>query len=332
MKTEPRHHIPDDELQDVLEQELAQRVKSLRRRLSSYSSSYTIENLDVTLTHGKRLRLILKDLSPPSQLPTARQIRPRFLYNPAREIEVYQSILNPAQLGTAHCHGAVNLPEQKRHWLFLEHVAGQLLWQTGSLEAWDAAARWLATLHDRFLSNKPGRAKTILHCDEKFFAVWITRAEKFLRQQAFQSAGTQRQFDRLAGNYHRVVRRLVKLPVTFIHGEFYPSNVIVRKRKHAPICAIDWELAAIGPGVLDLAALTSGDWSDVEKRRFVSAYRETAGAPAALSVADLLEAVELCQLHLSVQMLGWAADWSPPEPHAQNWLRTALRLAGKLGL
>ena len=45
-----------------------------------------------------------------------------------------------------------------------------------------------------------------------------------------------------------------------------------------------------------------------------------------------MEAVELCQLHLSVQMLGWAEDWTPPEQHAQNWLSTALRLADKLGV
>ena len=118
-----------------------------------------------------------------------------------------------------------------------------------------------------------------------------------------------------------------------VHGEFYASNVIVRDGAAAEkICAIDWEVAGIGPGALDLAALTAGEWNDAEKLRFVAAYRGGLNSSRAPSVVELLEAVELCQLHLSVQMLGWAEEWSPPEKHAQNWLREALRLAEKLGI
>ena len=328
MSSETRHRIRGDELRAALEHILAQRVKVVRRRLCAYASSYTVENLDVTLKRGKKLRLVLKDVSPPSVLATAQQVRPHFLYDPAREIEVYQKILNPAARGTAKCFGAVNSPELERHWLFLERVDGRLLWQVGDLAQWDAAARWLGAQHRHFAGKKFIAAKTLLRYDEKFFGVWIGRAEKFLKNRR---ADDLKKFSRLAKNYDRVVKRLAALPQTLVHGEFYASNVIVRDGAAAEkICAVDWEVAGIGPGALDLAALTAGEWNDAEKLRFVAAYHGGLNSSRAPSVAELLEAVELCQLHLSVQMLGWAEEWSPPEKHAQNWLREALRLADKL--
>ena len=43
--------------------------------------------------------------------------------------------------------------------------------------------------------------------------------------------------------------RLVRLPRTLIHGELYPSNVIVGRGHHRErVCPVDWEMAALGPG------------------------------------------------------------------------------------
>jgi len=132
-----------------------------------------------------------------------------------------------------------------------------------------------------------------------------------------------------------VIDRLLALPMSLIHGEFFPSNVILRRRNNDwAICPVDWEMAAIGPGLIDLAALTSGKWTHEQKRAMVAAYRrglETADS-APPSVSDLLEAVDYCQLHLSVQLLGWAANWAPPQRHTQNWLGEAVRLSNALGL
>ena len=55
------------------------RIRSLRRRRSSYCSSFTIENLDIELEPTRKLRLILKDLSAGSLLNEAREVRPAFL-------------------------------------------------------------------------------------------------------------------------------------------------------------------------------------------------------------------------------------------------------------
>src|SRR6476646_5400327 len=145
-----------DELRGAVEQVLSQhfgasrRVKSLRRRRSAYSSSSIIENLEVGLDSGRRLRLVFKDLSPRSLLLTASQVRPRFLYQPRREIEIYRRILDYQRFGTPRCYGAIESPAQERYWLFLERVDGPLLWQRGRLELWEQAAKWLARFHTEF--------------------------------------------------------------------------------------------------------------------------------------------------------------------------------------
>lgn len=346
MENNARRRIHTEELHAALEQVLSEhfqarrRIKKLRRRLSAYSSSYTLENLEVELDRGQRLSVVLKDLSPASLLLTAQQVRPHFLYRPAREIETYQKILHPQRLGTPICYGAVNSPELERYWLFLERVRGPLLWQMGRMESWEKAARWLAMLHTEFdpaiRPQSQQRLGHLLRYDESFYKIWLTRAEKFMRHKyAAGSADTWRRFGKLANRYDQVVQRLLDLPTTFIHGEFYPSNVVLRETKRGRrICPLDWELAAIAPGLMDLAALTSGDWTEDKRKRMVAAYRDalvpTKGWPPAMT--DLMEAVERCQLHLAVQLLGWASDWSPPEQHTHNWLRRAFHLAGKLGL
>ena len=79
-------------------------------------------------------------------LDTAREVRPRFLYEPQREIALYREVLDPEVLGTARFYGAVESPKTGRYWLFLERVDGPLLWQLGRIERWCEAARWLARL------------------------------------------------------------------------------------------------------------------------------------------------------------------------------------------
>jgi len=127
--------------------------------------------------------------------------------------------------------------------------------------------------------------------------------------------------------------------VTFLHGEFYASNVLVHEPAHGGredlrVCPIDWEMAAVGPGLIDLAALTAGGWTADEKEALALAYRaaleHTENWPP--SPDAFLVALDYCRLHLAVQWLGWSQDWTPPPEHAQDWLGEALGLAEKLGV
>jgi thiamine kinase-like enzyme len=356
MFAETAGQVSSAELRAALEQVLgryfhAQRkISRLNRRRSVYSSSYWIENLLVEFKDGQKVRVVFKDVSASAVVAFAQNVRPRLLHQPEREIEVYQKILHP-RLGTPICYGAVSSGKLQRYWLFLERVEGKHLWQFGRMEHWEEAARWLARLHTEFAVGglPPGVARLdhLIQYDERFFQIWMARAEKFLRSKLLStSPKTRRGFGRLADRYNRVVQTLRSLPRCFIHGDFYPSNVLIRRAGteatevgeggsclSGGVCPVDWEMAGIGPGLLDVASLASGDWSDVLKRKMVAAYRQALepekGWPPAMP--DLMEALEYCQLYIAVQWLGWAEAWSPPEQHGRNWLREALRLAEKLG-
>ena len=112
-------------------------------------------------------------------------------------------------------------------------------------------------------------------------------------------------------------RRPPLVPQTLIHGELYPSNVLVDPPR---VCPVDWEMAAIGPGVIDLAALCGG-WETVAAARLTAAY-------GPVDASDLARAC----LHLALQWLGWSAGWKPPPEHSHDWLGEALALVRELDL
>ncbi len=97
---------------------------------------------------------MLKDLSHGSLAPEAARAKPRSLHDPLREIRVYRELLDGAGLGTPEFYGESTDPSTGRHWLFIENVEGDVLWQVGELETWAAAARWLADLHSRFAGQR----------------------------------------------------------------------------------------------------------------------------------------------------------------------------------
>ena len=79
-------------------------IVSIERRLNDYHSSFAIEELTVHFENGRRLPLIFKNLSPDGLLAYARQIRPHFSYQSAREIIVYRHVLAGAGLGDLRDH------------------------------------------------------------------------------------------------------------------------------------------------------------------------------------------------------------------------------------
>ena len=99
------------------------------------------------------------------------------------------------------------------------------------------------------------------------------------------------------------------------------------------VCPIDWENAAVGPGIVDLAALTTGAWTVSEREQIARGYVEQASALGHdPDETRLLEALELARLHLAVQWLGWDPSWTAPAEHRHDWLREAVEIARALGL
>src|SRR5262249_28754309 len=126
--------------------------------------------------------------------------------------------------------------------------------------------------------------------------------------------------------YERVVDRLAALPTTLVHGELYASNVLLAGNR---VCVVDWELAGIGPGVLDVAALTAG-LGETDASALAGTYRlalEDRPDPTEFGFA-----LDSARLHLALQWLGWSPDWAPPPEHALDWRAELPRLVERVGL
>jgi hypothetical protein len=316
----------------------SRKVSRLMHRPSAYRTSFAITELDVELDDGTVLRLLLKELGRGSLSGDSRRAKPRFLHNPLREIRTYLQILEPEGLGTAVCFGVVIDPKIDRYWLLLERVDGVGLFQVGDFDEWRQVAAWLARFHARYAGTIKSLTQKapLLRYDATYYRRWPDRARAILARGPAQPHGDAGDaWERLIDGYETVIARLTALPATLIHGEFYASNVLVQQRVEGlRVCPIDWETAALGSGLVDLAALTAGSWSEGERVELAHAYHGalTAAGGGSAGFDSLLADLDVCHLHLAVQWLGWSPAWSPPAEHAQDWLGEALRLARKLGL
>jgi hypothetical protein len=314
------------------------RIERLGCRPFICSTSFAILDVDVMLDDGKQLSLLLKNLARQGLMESAREVKPDFIHNPLREIETYRCILSAQNLGTPVCYGAIVDRMADSYWLVLEKVSGRELFQVGEFEIWQRVAAWLACFHARLAreASEKARAAHLLLPDGDYYRLWPQRALAFAREGILGRAPEDRAFlEWLDDHYDPVIRRLLALPVTVIHGEFYPSNILVETREGSlRVCPVDWEMAAVGPGLLDLAALSAGNWTNEERKALAVAYRDglTALEGGAPELEELLVALDYCHLHLNVQWLGWSPSWVPPPEHAQNWLKEAKQLVERIGL
>jgi thiamine kinase-like enzyme len=309
--------VSSSELREALGAIFNGTVVALNRSLSLYSSSFTIEELDVTLDNGRTVKVIFKNLSSDSMLEGARLAKPEFLYAPEREISVYRSLLSSLQTGPPRFFGATVDATLQRYWLFLEKVPGRELYEIGDFETWLSVARWLARFHASWEAELPRTVEDqLLKYDASYYRRWFQRAR--------ESAGSL--LNPIAAGYDHVIDVLISLPCTFIHGEFYASNILVQEHENElRVCPVDWEMAAIGPGLFDLAALASGKWSRDERSRMLEEYLRM--LPQRLRPQDQLLAFQCCQLQCALQWLGWSRTWSPPLAHAQDWQAEAIRIS-----
>jgi hypothetical protein len=325
--------VPDRDLMEELGDELdGQPIVALRRARYRYATSAPLEEVRVVVEGGEEAALILKDLSRDRLPANALAAKPEFLHQPRRELETYRRILGPAGIGP-RCFAAHADPDGLHDWLLLEKVPGVELWQVGQLVVWERVARWLGEFHAAFagkLDQLRSANPHLLDHSAAWFRSWYERA-----MAAIASSQDGRVADLAAAvdGYEAVVEALAELPRTFVHGEFYPSNVLVaRDRKPVGVYPVDWEMAAIGPGPLDLAALAGG-WGAIERESLARAYLEGLG-PArepGQPLDELLRDLSRCRLHLALQWLGWSSDWLPPDEHAHDWLGEALAAAKELG-
>ncbi len=334
--------VSDSEITRAIEEWLLQQqpdpsVVSLRRRAWEYATSAPLELVTVeTAKGGSERQFVLKHLGPRTLSAGAHRVKPLFVVEPCREIEVYRRVLDPHHIGPALV-GSELSPGTGVYWLLIEKVAGCPLYEVGEVASWSAVSRWLGALHDRLATvdrHLVRRQARLIEYDREWYACWLNRALRFFASDDPPRSRRSRVALRwLADRYDKVIDRLAALPPTILHGEFYPSNVLIdRTAGKAAVCPVDWEMTSIGPGIIDLAALTAGQWPDRDRRDMLAAYLAGSGSDARLTVDDVAEVVEYAYIHLAVQWLGWFGRRRAPAEHAYDWLDDATNRAEALGL
>lgn len=303
-------------------------VMEMRTRPSMRRTSLPLHDVDVHLMDGRVIPLVCKELSLVNVDGAARLAKHADLFDPQREIGVYAQVFGARRLETAALVGIVPHDGERGPWLVLERTPGTPLTEHG-IDSWMAAAIWYARMHDElaWIGGDPLAADLrLIRHDESFWIRWSTRAATSIQDGAdiggASAAGSLR---RVLDAVPYVAEMLSHLPVAFLHGEAFPSNIVVeRLRSITRVHVVDWEMAAIGPPLLDLAALTAG-WPAPDAARIAAAYlgsiSRSSGPFADAAAFDV--ALDACRVAIAVQWLGWEPTWVPPADHVCDWLAVA---------
>jgi Ser/Thr protein kinase RdoA (MazF antagonist) len=174
-----------------------------------------------------------------------------------RERSLYSSMMDfiPIKIPT------MVAADQQGEWLVLNLLPGGRLAERWGQADYMLAVEQMAVLHERFwglgedLANynwlgRPLDSEVqflIASAQAGLNRLWQAPATHPLRAELAT-------FDRLISYARVIATRLRELPTTLLHGDFWPGNLIIYPDK--TLYALDWQMAAIGPAILDLVIFT----------------------------------------------------------------------------
>jgi hypothetical protein len=217
------------------------------------ATSYPAHVATVRLASGATRSVFVKDYGStvrPKDAPKQRR---------EREVGVYRELLPGADLGTARYYGSFLDESQDRLWLLLEFVDGTPVGYVRDIAgSWPPAAAALGRLHGHFAAH----ASTLAGCDflvqhtHEFFRSKVELAKLCVAAIAPESRSA---LDALAHRYAPIVDLLADQPRTLIHGGCRSTNILIQVVSDpARVCIIDWEEAALGAPLYDVAYLLDG--------------------------------------------------------------------------
>jgi len=193
--------------------------------------------------------------------------------------QAYASLVRRTALPHVACLGLVEVGSPPHALLVFEYLAGALrVNETADESGVIAAAEWCGRLHAWGVGAVDDPAVAFLvRYDLDYYREWAKRA----RTLAAALGPVPPWLARFCSEFESLAVALAAAERTTIHGEFGPQNVLWRDSVVYPV---DWESAAIGPGVIDLATLLFAWPADVVHRG-VAAYWRARGAAAASTFA-----------------------------------------------
>jgi len=246
----------------------------------------------------------------------------------AHEAEVYRRILGPMEGSRPRLYGAPFDEKSGDTWLALEYLdrdtqVREIRVRRTQHAAMVLASRWIARFHAG-LENAAaeGSFGFLDRYDESYYMGWARRT----LQLSAPLHATLPWLPRLCERAGELLAPLWAGPTTVIHGEFYTNNILLCE---ARIHVVDWEAAAVGPGVIDLAALTEGTWPSRVVQRCEREYARARWPQERPPQLD--RALEAARHYLHFRWLGDRREKTLSEK--SSWRLDALRsTAARLGL
>lgn len=226
-------------------------IAEIEHKLSDFASSYPAEILTVELVGGERLQMFLKNYGSSRIAKDAPDLRRD------RELRVYRDLLPGTDLGTAAYHGSVWDDATGRFWLVLEFVEGVQVRSCG-VPYWIRAAGWIGRLQARFASqlDRVAACDALAQHNDDYFR---PKAKYALEQVGQVSPSLARRVAALLKPYDELVDVMLSQPRTLVHGAYRPANILLDlDAQPMRICPTDWELAAYGATMYDLAFFADG--------------------------------------------------------------------------
>jgi hypothetical protein len=223
------------------------------------------------------------------------------------EAAVYAEVLRDFGPGTPRLRGVWSPDDGKTTWLVLEALDHAL--RVTKVEGGvAAAAAWAGRFHASTAATPPVTQPGLLReHDDGYLRGWIDRTRRGATSPDLSW------FPTVCGWAHDLVDVLLSAPVTVVHGEYFPHNVLCDAEGVHPI---DWESCAIGIGEIDLATIVEG-WNDATViEDAVRAYRDARwpdGAPT-----DFPDRMLAARVHTQFRWLGDLADWSTTDESRGN--------------
>jgi aminoglycoside phosphotransferase (APT) family kinase protein len=268
-------------------------IQIVKRLPDERSSSFPGEIVTVRLGSAETLTLRCKYSPPDRRHPPAWHTADGHRHGVAYEGRVYGQVLEPLGMTTPRMWGTYE-GKHGAGWLAIEYVDGGMQINSVPWEL-ESAASWIAEFHIRNEMRLADPAIQFLSAyGAEYYRGWARRT----LAQAWRYRRECSQIELLEETSELAIVALLEPPLTIIHGEYYPANVLWRRHAVHPI---DWESAAIAAGEIDLASLTD-EWPPDSIESCEAAYFRTRW-PAGFDEALFARRLSAARLYM---ILRWA--------------------------
>jgi hypothetical protein len=183
------------------------------------------------------------------------------------EAKVYRRLLNSLGMPLARSYATNENTGDLYNWLVLDCLDDcARVTSTSDPDSMNKAARWIARFHARCSARVYDPELSFLgRYTPDYFHGWVNRTQHLIKRAGVESRWLQN----VCNRFDQVIALLCEPPLTIIHGEYYPQNILLHQGMIYPI---DWESTAISSGMIDLAMLTEG-WPPDSERELVHEYQ-----------------------------------------------------------